>query len=59
MVKEADIFPANANHNGSIQFWEFIDITMKALSGTTSIKWQKLADTLKSDLTSAKRRRAF
>ena len=59
MVKEADIYQSNANHNGSIQFWEFIDITMKALLGKTSIKWQKLADLLKNDLNSAKRQRVY
>ena len=59
MIKEADIYQSNANRNGTIQLWEFIDITMKALLGNTSLKWQKLADLLKDDLSRAKRRRVY
>jgi len=57
MIKEADIYQSNSNRNGTIQFWEFIDITVKALLGNTSLKWQKLADLLKDDLSRAKRQR--
>ena len=57
MIKEADIYQPNSNRNGTIQLWEFIDITVKALLGNTSLKWQKLADLLKDDLSRAKRQR--
>ena len=52
MFKEADY-----NHDNGIQFWEFMDISVAAASGRTSLKWEKLANLFKDELNYAKRQR--